>query len=41
MRQKGYWIDMALLAAIVICLVLIALRYLQGWISSAVREFQP
>jgi hypothetical protein len=32
MRQKGYWIDIVLLAGIVICLVLIALRYLQGLI---------
>jgi hypothetical protein len=29
-RQKGDWIERALLAGIVICLGLIALRYLRG-----------
>jgi hypothetical protein len=43
MRQKGYWIDMALLAAVVICLTLIAMRYLRDrshlqYAVSAIRE---
>jgi hypothetical protein len=29
-KQKGYWIDRALLAGIVICLVLLVVRYLRG-----------